>query len=810
MRKVSKLSSLVALALGGVLPASQAGNHQLEQTLDGITQEMAVTNIYRAYFPNEEIARKTAISFHSNLLESHLSEGYLILELSEEEMAKLKPFGYKFEQAQAFIKQRDQRLLRLEQQMLEKKRTLTDTPQALQALPEIQSIPGYSCYQTVEETFTQAEAMVANNTNLAELIDVGDSWMKTQNQGGYDIRVLKLTNKNTSGDKPILFINTAIHAREYTTAPLIMEFANWLLNGYGTDADATWLLDAHEIHWMMQTNPDGRKQAETGLSWRKNTNENYCGTTSSSRGADLNRNFTFSWNSTNGQGSSGNQCSSTYRGPTAGSEPEIQALENYVRSIFPDRRGTGSNDAAPADTQGIHLDIHSYSELILWPWGDTSQAAPNGTALQTLGRKLADFNGYMPQQSVGLYPTDGTSDNVSYGELGVAAFTFELGTSFFQSCSVFENTIVPDNLPALVYAAKVVGAPYITPGGPDITALTINGSSNSGTIPPNSSGTLAATASDDRFSSRNGTESTQNISAIEYYLDTPPWENGAVAISLSASDGSFNSKTESGDVTIDTTGLAAGQHTVYLRAQDAGGTWGAVSAMFLQVSDDVVIPDPDNQLENGVAKTGLSGARGEDSYFTMEVPADANSLSFVMTGGSGDADLYVKFNADPANGYDCRPYKNGNEETCTITNIQAGTYQVMLRGYSAYSGVSLTGTYTTGTVSGYENTTDVAIPDNSTVGASSTINVDRSGASGTVSVEVDIIHTYIGDLTVDVIAPDGSSFNLHNRTGNGSNNISQTYSVDVGAINSQGTWTLKVVDNANIDTGNIDRWKISF
>ncbi|WDE12827.1 M14 family zinc carboxypeptidase [Thalassomonas haliotis] len=808
MRKVSKLSSLVALALGGALPASQAGDHQLEQTLDGITQEMAVTNIYRAYFPNEDIARKTAISFHSNLLESHLSEGYLILELSEEEMAKLKPFGYKFEQAQAFIKQRDQRLLRLQQQMLEKKQVLTDKPQASQALPEIQSIPGYSCYQTVEETFTQAEAMVSSNANLAELIDVGDSWMKTQNQGGYDIRVLKLTNKNTGGDKPILFINTAIHAREYTTAPLIMEFANWLLDGYGTNADATWLLDAHEIHWMLHTNPDGRKRAETGLSWRKNTNENYCGSTSNSRGADLNRNFTFSWNSTNGQGSSGNQCSDTYRGPTAGSEPEIQALENYVRSIFPDRRGTGSNDAAPSDTQGIHLDIHSYSELILWPWGDTNQSAPNGTALQTLGRKLADFNGYMPQQSIGLYPTDGTSDSVSYGELGVAAFTFELGTSFFQSCSTFENTIVPDNLPALVYAAKVVGAPYITPGGPDITALTINGSSNSGTIPPNSSGTLAATASDDRFSSRNGSESTQNISAIEYYLDTPPWANGATAISLSASDGSFNSKTESGDVSIDTTGLAAGQHTVYLRAQDVGGTWGAVSAMFLQVSDDVVIPD--NQLENGVAKTGLSGAKSSDTYFTMQVPADANSLNFVMTGGTGDADLYVKYNADPASSPDCRPYKNGNEETCTISNIQSGIYQVMLRGYSAYSGVSLTGTYTTGTVSGYENTTDVAIPDNSAAGASSTISVDRSGASGTVSVEVDIIHTYIGDLTVDLIAPDGSSYNLHNRSGSGSNNISQTYSVNVGSVDSQGTWTLKVVDNANIDTGNIDRWKISF
>jgi len=645
---------------------------------------------------------------------------------------------------------------------------------------------------------------------LAQLIDVGDSWRKSQNKGGYDIRVLKLTNKNTGGTKPILFINSAIHAREYTTAPLVMEFAKWLINGYGTNADATWLLDAHEIHWMIHTNPDGRKQAETGLSWRKNTNQNYCGSTSNSRGADLNRNFTFSWNSTNGGGSSGSQCNSTYRGPTAGSEPEVQALESYVRSIFPDKRGTGSNDAAPSDTTGIHLDIHSYSELILWPWGDTNQTAPNGTALQTLGRKLAFFNGYTPQQSVGLYPTDGTSDNVSYGELGVPAFTFELGTSFFQSCSIFENTIVPDNLPALIYAAKVVGAPYITPGGPDITALTINGSSNSGTIPPNSSGTLAVTASDSRFNSSNGTESTQNISAIEYYLDTPPWASGAVPQSLSASDGSFNSKTENGDVTINTTGLTIGQHTVYLRAQDSGGTWGAVSAMFLQVSDDVVIPE--NELENNVAKTGLSGAKNSDTYFTMEVPANVSSLNFTITGGSGDADIYVKYNADPASSPECRPYKGGNEETCVMTNIQTGTYQVMLRGYSAYSNVSLTGSYIVGTDPGesFENTNDVSIPDNSSSGAISSIDVTRAGASNTVKVEVTIIHTYIGDLKVDMIAPNGTIFNLHNYSGGSADNINLNTRVNVGSIDSQGTWQLKVVDNANADIGVIDRWKITF
>jgi hypothetical protein len=108
---------------------------------------------------------------------------------------------------------------------------------------------------------------------------------------------------------------------------------------------------------MLQANPDGRKKAETGLSWRKNTNQNYCGSTSNKRGADLNRNYTATWNMTNGQGSSGTPCNDTYRGPRPGSEPETQAVESYVRSLWADRRGPGQNDPAPSDTSGIHSQL---------------------------------------------------------------------------------------------------------------------------------------------------------------------------------------------------------------------------------------------------------------------------------------------------------------------------------------------------------------------------------------------------------------------------------------------------------------------
>jgi carboxypeptidase T len=431
-----------------------------------------------------------------------------------------------------------------------------------------------------------AAEMASSKPTLAQWLDVGDSWEKSSNQGGYDMRVLKLTNQTKGGNKPKLFINSAIHAREYTTAALTLDFARWLVDGYGEDADATWILDNHEVHIMLMANPDGRKKAETGLSWRKNANQNYCGTNSNNRGADLNRNFSFGWNSTNGQGSSGSQCNDTYRGPSAGSEPEIQALENYVRSLWPDRRGPGLNDAAPSDTSGIHLDVHSYSELVLWPWGDTSNLAPNGSALQTLGRKFAFFNGYSPQQSIGLYPTDGTSDGISYGELGVAAFTFELGTQFFQNCSTYNNTIKPNNLPALIYAAKVVRTPYITAAGPDVTSVSLSGSAGTTGVPAGTEVTLSGTVSDARFNNSNGTESTQAINAVEYYIDQAPWESGATPAALLASDGSFNSTTEAFSGGLITAGLSEGKHLVYVRGRDSSNTWGAVSASFLVINKD--------------------------------------------------------------------------------------------------------------------------------------------------------------------------------------------------------------------------------
>ena len=589
--------AMFAVAACSYLPmATAADSHaNIHRMLEA---EKAATNVYEAYFPDLEIARKAAISFHDKLLEANYETGYLVLELEPKEMQQLRQFGFKLKPATAFMEQRKKFITEVQTEMKRREQAApvdanarkaasaaaaAGEPLAAAAVAPM-TIPGYSCYETVEETFMQAQAFATSKPNLASWIDVGDSWEKTAGFGGFDMGVLVLTNTAIAGPKPKLFVNSAIHAREYTTAPLNLEFARWLVNGYGVNADATWIMDHHEVHLMLQTNPDGRKKAETGLSWRKNTNQAYCGATSNTRGADLNRNFSFTFNSTGGQGSSSDVCNLTYRGTSAASEPETQAIEGYVRTLWADQRGLNQSDASARTTSGMHIDLHSYSQLVLWPWGTTSTPSGNATDLQTLGRKLAYFNGYTPQQAIGLYPTDGTSESISYGELGVAAFTIELGTSFFQSCSTYNNTIKPKNLNALIYAAKVVRTPYITPSGPDISALALSGTAATTGVQIGTSVTLTGTATDTRYSNLNGTEATQNIAGAEYYIDTPPWVAGAVPVVLTATDGAFNAKTEAIRGVISTAGLTIGKHTVYVRSQDVAGNWGPFTASFLKIN----------------------------------------------------------------------------------------------------------------------------------------------------------------------------------------------------------------------------------
>jgi hypothetical protein len=471
-----------------------------------------------------------------------------------------------------------------------------DRPQTTGGEP-VAGIPGFPCYRTVEETYADAAQMAVDHSSLAQWLDVGDSWEKENGFGGYDLQVLKLTNTAVPGPKPKAFIEAAIHGRELATAELLMRLAEYLVTNHGTDADATWLLDHQETHLMFHANPDGRKQAEAGLSWRKNTNQDYCAPDSENRGADLNRNFQFKW-----QGNT-NPCGPLYPGVAAVSEPEVQSIQNYILSQFDDLRGENDEDPAPLDAAGIYLDLHSYGQLILWPWASLGDPAPNGTQLQTLGRKLAFFNGHWPTQAMGLYPAYGTTIDFGYGELGLASLAYEIGTEFLQACQDDEGydfeDVLADNLPSLLYALKAVRAPYLLPAGPDALELALDAGTAGDGVAPGTSVTVSAYIDDTRYSPANGGEATQAITAAEVTVDTPPWDESANTISMAVTTGREDEAVAFAQAAIDTAGLQGGRHTLYVRGCDRAGNWGAVSAVFLQIDNCPFVPNPDQRDADG-------------------------------------------------------------------------------------------------------------------------------------------------------------------------------------------------------------------
>jgi hypothetical protein len=136
--------------------------------------------------------------------------------------------------------------------------------------------------------------------------------------------------------------------------------------------------------------------------------------------------------------------------------------------------------------------------------------------------------------------------------------------------------------------------------------------------------------------------------------------------------------------------LTVGTHTITARATDSGGLSGQA-----QISVTITGTSTATPLTNGVPVTGISDSTsGNFKYYSLVVPAGQSTLTFTISGGTGDVDMYVNFGSAPTTTvYQCRPYLSGNNETCTFTPPQAGTYYVGLHAYSAYSGVTLTGTY---------------------------------------------------------------------------------------------------------------------
>ncbi|MGE4070702.1 MAG: M14 family zinc carboxypeptidase [Lysobacterales bacterium] len=460
---------------------------------------------------------------------------------------------------------------------------------------QIESISGYPCFRTVEESLASAQAVVAQHGAIAELVDIGDSWKKQQNAAqGYDLWVLRLTNRSIPGIKPVHYLQGGLHAREYVTSETVLRYGEWLAAQYDVNPDVTWILDHQEVHILFHANPDGRKVAEVSTTrlQRKNRNENFCPTGSTTLGVDNNRNFPFDWG---GPGSSGTACNETFRGPSAASEPESQAIIAYLRQIFPDQRneGPGVDLVTPVsnDATGIYMDVHSNAGTTWWPWGNVNGVfAPNRFELQTLGRKIAYYNGLTPEQSNAGGAIGGATDDFTYGTLGVAAFTIEMdGSSFWPSCTSYENTLVQPTLDGFFMASKLARAPYRWAAGPEI----INVLATPAQISLGGTVTISARAEDARFNNTVGTEPSQTVTGAAIYA-TPPWQAGGTPLAqFQPGDGAFNSAAENITVDLPASSLSPGRQLLYLRATDALGNAGPVAAVF------VTVGQPDPLFQNG-------------------------------------------------------------------------------------------------------------------------------------------------------------------------------------------------------------------
>jgi len=430
---------------------------------------------------------------------------------------------------------------------------------------------------------------------LTELYDIGDAWEADHGGHPRDMWVLRITNEDPAygpiEDRPVFYLFATIHAREVAVPELAIRYIKYLTSGYngqggyGVDPDVTWLVNHHVAYVLVMQNPDGHvvNEQNTSAYRRKNMdNDDGCGDPNT-WGVDLNRNHSFKWGCCGG--SSGNPCAETYRGPSRGSEPETIAFQTHFASVVPDQNGPNGDDeiapASPLTTTGILISLHSYSDLILWPFGFSPGGAPNHTQLQTIARKLAYYNGYAPNGF--LYTVDGSTDDWAYGKFGIAAYTFEVGPSsgscggFFPAYGCIDGidgmprNFWNENRPAFLYAHKIARTPYLTAYGPDAQNVAVTPDE----VPQGTPVNLTANIADHRY----GGDPLQPIYGAEYFLDAPG-EDGT-GLAMSPADGSWGGLSENVVATVDTISLAPGRHYILVHGLNDDGVWGPFTAVFL-------------------------------------------------------------------------------------------------------------------------------------------------------------------------------------------------------------------------------------
>ncbi|WP_405731924.1 M14 family metallopeptidase [Streptomyces sp. NBC_00028] len=272
-----------------------------------------------------------------------------------------------------------------------------------------------SRYHNYAEMTSAINSAVSAHPDIVSQRVIGTSYQ------GRNIVAIKISdNVATDESEPEVLFTHHQHAREHLTVEMALYLLDQLTSGYGTDSRVTNLVNNREIWIVPDLNPDGGEyDVATGSyrSWRKNRQPN---SGSSYVGTDLNRNWNYRWGCCGG--SSGSTSSETYRGSAAESAPEVKVVANFVRS-----RVVGGVQQIKAG-----IDFHTYSELVLWPFGYTTADTATGmttddrNAFATVGQKMAASNGYTPEQSSDLYITDGSIDDWLWGNQKIFAYTFEM------------------------------------------------------------------------------------------------------------------------------------------------------------------------------------------------------------------------------------------------------------------------------------------------------------------------------------------------------------------------------------------------
>lgn len=323
----------------------------------------------------------------------------------------------------------------------------------------------FTNFKQLTEIQSYVNGLATARPDLTTIADEGDSIQ------GRDILSITITGPdqpgNAAADRPVIIWNGCQHAREWISPMTVTYLASRLVGDYDSDPAVKELVDTVRFVVVPVVNPDGYTYSwASERFWRKNRRDN----PGASFGVDLNRNWGYEWG---GDGASTDSDSDTFRGASAFSEPETQTMQSLAL-------GFGTDLVA-------HIDYHSYSQLILWPFGYADGVVtpePDRTFFDTLTNDLSDaissFSGefYSPIQSWQLYAASGTSTDWFYGTAGAKSITFELrpSTGGFDGFDPPPSEILPcaqENWEAAkLFAARTtqrlsfaVSAPSTVPSG---------------------------------------------------------------------------------------------------------------------------------------------------------------------------------------------------------------------------------------------------------------------------------------------------------------------------------------------------------